>query len=128
MKTILFVVGLFLFYSCNVAFSQSFSCSIGTPACLDWNDKVVPNSASCFDSFTCNGNFVCQSKYQDVVWEYENLINDFNDLVSRSNSKNDTIEELMTTARRYEDSYESLKSCIMYADTLDDASQCAYLH
>ena len=124
---------LFLFI--NVAFSQSFSCSIGTPACLDWNDKVVPNSATCFDSFTCNGNFVCQSKYQDVVWEYENLINEFNDLVNRANSKNDSIEELLSLARRheeraveYENSYERLKSCIMYADTLDVASQCAYLH
>jgi hypothetical protein len=56
-------------------------------------------------------------------------------LVNRTNSKNDTIEELMSLVRRYEvraeeseDSYERLKSCILYADTLDAASQCAYLH
>lgn len=78
---------------------------MGQPACLDFGDKVVRQSAVCFDSYTCNyDGFVCKSDMKKVVDAYDLVILKHNTLVNVVNG---------------------LKNCLRTADTLDDAQRCA---
>ena len=61
---------------------QNFSCYGGTrAACLSYSEKLVDSNAQCFDSGTCGyKGFVCKSKLDDVIEEYEKLVRANNDL------------------------------------------------
>lgn len=104
------------------AYAQSFSCPIGKrAACLDyndnvcdgWNAKCVKKDAQCFDSYTCGyKGFVCKDKLDNAIDEYENIRSQYNTLVNDYNS--------------IKKSRDSLKDCITYASTLEDARRCSY--
>jgi len=128
------IVGAFLIF-CSNATAQSFSCSFGRPACLGYNDKVVSSSATCFDSYTCMGSFVCKSDLQNVASKYEELVDDYNDLVRRANEKNDTIQELISMneevksqSRKNRQRYDNLSSCVLSASNIDDARNCGLMY
>ncbi|TPM94227.1 hypothetical protein [Mesorhizobium sp. B2-1-5] len=81
---------------------QSFSCSFGEPACLDYGAVVCKSGATCvrkdsvcFDSYTCDyKGFVCKSKLDDVVDTYDAEVRKYNDLVDQFNTLNSTYEEV----------------------------------
>lgn len=77
--------------------AQSFSCNFGQPACLGYNDKVVDQSAQCFDRNTCwPGGFVCKNEY----------------------------DELVTKAKRIASNYDDLRLCLSSARDIDDVETC----
>ncbi|ARP65469.1 hypothetical protein A9K65_020385 [Mesorhizobium sp. WSM1497] len=83
---------------------QSFSCSFGEPACLDYGAVVCNSNATCvrkdsvcFDAYTCDyKGFVCKSKLDDVVDTYDAEVRNSNDLVDKFNSLNSTYEDART--------------------------------
>ena len=101
--------------------AQSFSCSIGTPACLGYSDKVVSSDAICFNGYTCSGNFVCQSDLQDVAYKYDDLLDEYNELVEEAN-------EAVEQARKNKGKYDDLSFCVMHASSLEDARNCSIVY
>jgi hypothetical protein len=122
------------------ALSQSFSCSFGEPACLDFgaivcesNAKCVGRSDVCFDSYTCDyKGFICKSKFDDVVAEYDSMLNKHNDLVNKYNAlansarslaiDNDTLKSEIADLSS---ANERMKQCVLNAVDLDEAVGCA---
>lgn len=104
--------------SISAANAQSFSCSFGEPACLDYGAVVCKSSAMCvskdaicFDAFTCGyKGFVCKSKFDEAVDEIEDKVRRYNVLVDEFNALNDQ--------------HRSLRDCIGSAGSLDDARGC----
>ncbi len=100
------------------AYSQSFSCTFGEPACLDYGAKVCRSSAKCvdqnavcFDSFTCDYNgFVCKSDYNDAVDEIDEKVRRYDALVEDFN--------------RLQRAHNNLVDCLNYAVSLEDAKSC----
>lgn len=126
--------------SITSASSQSFSCTFGQPACLDYGAKVcsslakcVDQSAVCFDSYTCNfKGFVCKSDYDEAVAEikakvrrYNSLVDDINNLrvlYAALESEHNTANDKLSSLRRTQ---VNLISCLESADTLEEAQDCA---
>lgn len=75
----------------------NFSCAYGMRgACLGYGDKVVDQNAQCFSGSTCGyGGFVCKSKLDDVVGEYDTLVNSYNDLLRKNKSLVATAQDLL---------------------------------
>ncbi|RWM76595.1 MAG: hypothetical protein EOR81_22380 [Mesorhizobium sp.] len=118
---------------------QSFSCSFGEPACLDYGAVVCKSSATCvakdavcFDSYTCDyKGFVCKSKFDVAVDAYDTQLRKYNELIDKFSLLNSTYEEVraekgaamseledeQTRARRVSD-------CVSSADTIDQAKAC----
>ncbi|MER9574931.1 hypothetical protein NKI78_04660 [Mesorhizobium sp. M0400] len=118
---------------------QSFSCSFGEPACLDYGAVVCKSSATCvskdsicFDSYTCDyKGFVCKSKFDDAVGLYEAQVDKYNEVVGKFNLLNSTyervriekaaalsdLEDAQAKARRVSD-------CVYGADTIESAKGC----
>src|SRR3990167_4430785 len=102
------------------ALAENFSCSFGRGACLDYGDivctsfaKCVDRNAICFDSYTCDfKGFICKSKFDDVIDEYDALVVKFNDLLDDSNA---------IAAR-----HRRVMNCITAASSLDEAHACAF--
>ena len=98
--------------------AQGFSCSMGQPACLDYGAvvcksmaKCVGRDAICFDSYECDyEGFVCKSKMDDVVDEYDVLLKKAKGLQSSLISADDELSRL--------------KACVGYATTLQEAQNC----
>jgi hypothetical protein len=126
--------------SATNAYSQSFSCTFGEPACLDYGAKVCSSSAKCvdqnavcFDSFTCDYNgFVCKSDYNDAVDEidqkvrlYNSLAEDFNRLKAAYSESESEREDVTTKLSNLRREHNDLIDCLNYADTLEDAQSCA---
>ena len=97
-----------------------FSCPGGTAAvCLENVDTVCPSSAKCvsndvvcFDKHTCdsNGGFICESKYDAVMDDYKEAVQQHDELAS---------ENVGLRERRLEQ-----KNCVMNAPTLEEAQKC----
>jgi hypothetical protein len=102
----------------GAAEAQSFSCSFGEPACLDYGAVVCKSSAMCvskdaicFDSYTCDyKGFICKSKFDDAVEEIDDRVRKYNSLVEEFNTLNDR--------------NRSLRSCLDSASSLEDAKGC----
>ncbi|MBL3564667.1 hypothetical protein JMM59_06560 [Rhodovulum sulfidophilum] len=100
------------------AAGQSFSCSYGRPACLDYGDKVcsssgqcVDASAVCFDVYQCNfEGFACKSDVTACVEQYEDLQREYNDLVERH--------------RALASRLDNLSDCVLNASTYEEARRC----
>ena len=130
------MMSLIMIITSNTVLAQSFSCSMGDrPACLGYGDKVVSSDATCFSSFTCSGNFVCQSDLQDVIYKNSNLVDEYNELVRKCNDKNDTIQELLDVneqalrrARDNESKYNDLSSCVLYSSNHEEAKNCGLMY
>ena len=99
---------------------SDFSCPQGTErACLDAGDKVCPGStrcvvesATCFDEYPCglNGGFVCESRYDGVLKDYKQAVNQHNQLASEN-------EDLRVKRL-------AQKNCVVNSSTLEDAKRC----
>lgn len=125
---LLVVTALFALFLTAEASAQSFSCSFGTrAACLDYGDtvcsslgKCVSSDAVCFERYQCGfEGFTCKSSVTECVEEHNALVRDFNML--RANH-----EDLLKLAEEQRDQLQSLKFCIEYATTLEEAHRCNY--
>lgn len=163
MRSLATFVGLFALVSVasilgigSVVAQQSFSCPYGKKAsCLDYDDKVcssyakcvdqnakcVDQSSTCFRSYTCNyQGFICKSKYDEAVDDYNDLlrknrslISDYDELlrkhkslISEYNSLLDEHQENVDDYNRLLRNHSELETCISDADTLDEAKSCAW--
>lgn len=106
--------------------AQSFTCGYGKdPACLSFGDQVcssggmcVDRNAACFDTYQCNyEGFTCKSNVTDCAESYDKLLKTHNDLV-------DDYNDLLSKARSQSEDYETLRSCVDLATTLQDAQFC----
>jgi hypothetical protein len=113
--------------------AQSFSCPIGrNPSCLGYGDKVVSGDAQCFDSFACDyKGFICKSKFDDAVDEYEDLRRKFNDLVQVANSCSSDLTTVSSSlsfeqlrAQGLQEELDGFKRCVQNASNLEDAQLC----
>ena len=114
---------------------ETFSCSYGKQAsCLDYGDKVcssyskcVSQDAKCFDSYTCGyDGFICKSKYDDVVDEYNDLLRENQRLISKYNSLLNEHRENVNDYNSLLSKHSDLESCVSYADSLEAAKRCAW--
>jgi len=126
----------------QVVAQQSFSCAYGKQAsCLDYGDKVcssfskcvdqnakcVDQSSTCFSSYTCNyQGFICKSKYDEVVDEYNDLSRKNKRLISEYNSLLSEHQENVDDYNRLLRKHSELETCISDADTLDEAKSCVW--
>ena len=94
--------GLLLFLKINISFS-AFECPIGTnAACLNWGDRVVDQFTVCFDGGQCPWDqFVCKSQFDEVI-------NDYNSLVSRNQNLVDEYNDLLRDHRSLRGEYSNL--------------------
>jgi hypothetical protein len=108
------------------AYGDSFTCSYGKKAaCLDYSDKVcssfakcVNSDAICFNSGTCGyRGFICKSKFDGLVNDYDELADKYNRSLR---NHNDVVDEYNDLQKKHSD----LRSCVIYATTLDDAKNC----
>jgi hypothetical protein len=115
--------------------AQSFSCPIGrSPSCLDYGDKVVSSDAQCFDSFACDFNgFICKSKFNESVDEYEDLRRKYNDLVEVANSCSSDLSTASSSSSKriveqraegLQEDLDRFKRCVQAASSLADAQLC----
>ena len=109
------------------ALGQDFSCRIGTqPACLDYGDKVcssrgmcVDQNSACFDQNQCNyEGFTCKSNVTECVEAHDTLLRKHNDLV-------DDFNENLEIAKGMAARLDEIKSCLIYASTIEAARLCA---
>ena len=109
------------------ALGQDFSCRIGTqPACLDYGDKIcsssgmcVDQNSACFDQNQCNyEGFTCKSNVSECVEAHDTLLRKHNDLV-------DNFNENLKIAKDMASRLDDIKSCLIYASTLEAAKLCA---
>lgn len=103
--------------ACSIpsATAQSFSCTFGEPACLDYgaivckrSAKCVSDDAVCFDSYTCDyKGFACKSDYDKAVDEIDEKVRKYNTLVDGINSATicikggETADDALDCMRRY---------------------------
>ena len=135
--------------------AESFSCSFGQPACLDYGDKVcsssakcVSESAACFDSYQCNyEGFTCKSnvtecyqkndelvrdynglleKHRALASEYDDLVQTYNALLTKHRDLGSQYDELLDVGRKIEVELSDLKDCVDSADDLDGAKACVF--
>lgn len=111
---------------------QSFSCSFGEPACLDYGAVVCKSGAQCvardsvcFDSYTCDyEGFACKSKLDDAVEAYDTQRGNYNELVDKFNSLNSSYEEARTDLEAAQSKARRVADCVSSATTVDDAKGC----
>ena len=103
----------------SVASAQSFSCPIGRePACLDYGDRVVDQSAACFDTLQCDyEGFTCKSHVTSCAADYEALLQKHNALVDDYNA-------LLEASQARETAAGDLRDCLYRAETNDDVRRC----
>jgi hypothetical protein len=95
---------LMLTLSSFAANAQSFTCSLGQPSCVGFDEKVVKRDAQCFDSMTCfSSGFVCKE--------------DLDKLQSEAIRIQDEARQLAST-------YDDLYNCVRKAVTIDDNQSC----
>ena len=124
----------------NISNAESFSCPLGSdPACLDYGAvvcksmaKCVSDDAVCFESFQCGyQGFVCKSKLDDAIEEYENIYRQAKFLEKENATfRNEliNIESEFTNARDESDKlkreFSELSLCVESAATLHDTKSC----
>jgi hypothetical protein len=85
--------------------ADSFTCTIGRPACLGYGDKVVDQNAVCFASYTCSfAGFVCKSDFDALGADYDRLVSKYNNLVDDVTA----LEKCVARAK----SAEAAKACL----------------
>jgi hypothetical protein len=100
---------------------EGFSCSSGRPACLGYGDKVVDQNSTCFSSGTCGyQGFVCKSKMDELVNDYDTLTYSHNDLIRRNRNLAETAEEILAKNKTLVSDYNDL---LLRFQTLSSASQ-----
>jgi hypothetical protein len=112
--------------------AQSFSCSFGEPACLDYGAVVCKSSAICvckdaicFDSYTCDYNgFVCKSQFNEAVAEIDEKIRRHNLLVAEYNELNERHARVTAELESLRNDKRSADSCVESASTLEEAQFC----
>ena len=126
---------------CGIDYSsaQSFSCTFGRAACLDYGDKVcssfskcVSDDAVCFDSYTCDySGFICKSKYdelsdeaQEISDKYNSLISDYNEFLKKRKTLIVRYEELSSDHEQLSSNHRELKDCVDSASSLIEAQGC----
>lgn len=123
-KTLLFTLALI---PSGALAQQGFTCSYGDRgACLGYGDtvcsssgKCVSEDAACFDSYQCDyEGFTCKSNVTECAEAYDALLKKHNELVDDFNKN---LEIAKGMAARLED----VKTCLIYASTLEDAKLCA---
>ncbi|MBD1547344.1 hypothetical protein [Roseibium aggregatum] len=130
----MFVVLMAAMYIASItnAYSQSFSCTFGEPACLDYGAKVCSSSAKCvdqnaicFDSFTCDyKGFVCKSDYDEAVDEIDDKVRRYNALVNDFNSLKAKYLESESERENISAKLSNLIDCLEYASSLEEAQDC----
>jgi len=111
---------------------QSFSCTFGQPACLDYGDKIcssagkcVDESATCFDSYTCDyEGFTCKSNLTDLAGDYDQLVNRYNDLLNDAKELGDEYDELLSEFEDAIYAHQSFKDCVEASGSISDARYC----
>jgi len=106
--------------------AQGFTCSTGRPSCLGYGDKVVDQNAVCFSNATCGyGGFVCKSKLDDVVGEYDRIVSSYNDLVRKNRSLIESAQEIVSRNSTLTSDYNELlaRHKGLTADLEDKAEQ-----
>ena len=84
---------------------DSFTCSVGRPACLGYGDKVVDQNTVCFASYTCNfAGFVCKADFDSLADDYDRLVVKYNGLLGEVK----TLESCVARAK----SAEAAKACL----------------
>ena len=115
------------------AYETNFSCAIGTrAACLGYGDKVcssnakcVSDDAVCFDAYTCGfGGFVCKSKLDDVVNQYDDLARTCRSLAYEHDALVSKYNNLLNQVEVAQNHVESIRRCISRATSLDSARMC----
>lgn len=113
------IVLIFLFATDAYAIDESFTCPLESNAvCLNDGDlvcsslaKCVSDDAVCFDSGTCgNKGFICKSKFDDLLDEYDDLVIKYNGLVQNM--------------KRSSSEHSDFQSCVSDAASLDEAKNC----
>lgn len=100
-----FLIAL-IFFTANCAAQDSFTCNYGQrAACLGYGDRVVDSNAACFNQYACGigGGFVCKSKLDEAMDEYNTLVGKYNELLNMH-------KELAGTGSSLRDSYRALES------------------
>lgn len=95
-----------IFFTANCAAQDSFTCNYGQrAACLGYGDRVVDSNAACFNQYACGigGGFVCKSKLDEAMDEYNTLVGKYNELQNMH-------KELAGTGSSLRDSYRALES------------------
>ncbi|MER9221850.1 hypothetical protein NKI48_23465 [Mesorhizobium sp. M0644] len=118
---------------------QSFSCSFGEPACLDYGAVVCKSSATCvardavcFDSYTCDyKGFVCKSKFDFAVDAYDTQLRKYNELVDKFNVLNSAYEEVegekaaaFSELEAAQAKARRMSDCVDRVDTIEGAKAC----
>lgn len=126
---------------------NNFSCRYGTqPSCLDYGAQVcsstgkcVDSNAACFDTYQCNyEGFTCKSavtevvdqhdalvrKYNTLLSDNDDLVRKYNELLSDNNELVDKFNDLLAEAKKVAKSHDEVKTCLLYASTLDEAQNC----
>lgn len=114
--------------------AQTFSCSFGRAACLDYGDtvcssagKCVDSNAVCFDEYQCGfGGFTCKSNLDDCATDYNDLLRKHNDLVNDYNNLLDVANQLENDLQDAVENARNLSACVFSAGTLSEAQDCAY--
>ena len=107
----------------TVGSAQSFSCSFGQGACLNYGEticsssgKCVNDDAQCFDRYQCDfEGFTCKSNVSECVTDYNRLLdernrmaNDYNDLLDRRNALVDDYNDLLDSHNTLVDDFNEL--------------------
>ncbi|RWP28059.1 HalX domain-containing protein [Mesorhizobium sp.] len=129
-----------LFWTLPSPAGQSFSCSFGEPACLDYGAVICKSSATCvskdaicFDSYTCDYNgFVCKSKFDVAVDAYDTQLRKYNELVDKYNVLNSAYEEVQAEKAAAFSELEAaqakarrMSDCIDRVDSIEGAKACS---
>jgi hypothetical protein len=115
------------FLQAEGATGQSFSCPIGRePACLDYGDRVVDQSAACFDTYQCNyEGFTCKSHLTDCASNYDSLQNEYNALVDKHNELIRDFNSIRDASLKMDETLRDMQDCVYQARTAEDARACA---
>lgn len=98
---------------------NNFSCPYGrSGACLGYGDKIVDQNSVCFNQLACGyKGFICKSKLDDTVDEYNDLVDkfnrlrgDFNDVAAKNRSLIDSASELLAKNKALAESLTTAQS------------------
>lgn len=98
---------------------NNFSCPYGrSGACLGYGDKIVDQNSVCFNQLACGyKGFICKSKLDDTVDEFNDLVDkfnrlrgDFNDVVAKNRSLIDSASDLLAKNKALAESLTTAQS------------------
>lgn len=148
MKPALILLALALALTTGPTFGQGFTCRIGQDAaCLDWGETVcssggmcVDANAACFEPYQCDyRGFTCKSNVDECVEAHDKVVRDCKtlagdyetlrlagvELSEAFDSLQADFETVQRQARQLQEAQTATQSCLIYAQTLEDAQLCA---